>query len=466
MIVVMAEILIVDDDELLCGAIEKKITRLGHITESVHTLRDAYAKAHAGDYDIIFLDVRMPDGNGLELLPRLKAVSSSPEVIIITGAGDPDGAELAIRSGAWCYLEKATIIRDLILPLTRALQFRGEKKKTAAVRLKRDNLIGSSARILRCLDHVVKVANNDANVLITGETGTGKEVFARTIHENSKRAKRNFVVVDCASLPEKLVETTLFGHEKGAFTDAAKANKGLIKQADGGTLFLDEIGELPFDMQKAFLRVLEEKSFRPVGSVHEVSSNFRLIAATNRDLHAMGELGSFRRDLLFRIESCTINIPPLRERRGDIRDLADYCINSLCERYGQVHKSYSAEFIDALMNYDWPGNVRELFRVLDHVFTEAVYSPKLFALHLPDRIRILHARMNVKGETTAAPGAVQDAPGVFTVWREARDCFEKKYVQDLLVHVDGNIQAASRISGLSRTRLYQLLDKHRILHSH
>ncbi|MBU0965207.1 MAG: sigma-54 dependent transcriptional regulator [Proteobacteria bacterium] len=462
----MADILIVDDDELLCGAIEKKITRLGHTGASVHTLRDAYEKSLAGNYDIIFLDVRMPDGNGLEILPRLKAVSSSPEIIIITGAGDPDGAELAIKSGAWCYLEKPTIIRDLILPLTRALQYRSEKNKTAAVRLKRNNLIGSSPQIVKCLDHVVKVANNDANVLITGETGTGKEVFARTIHENSNRAKKNFVVVDCASLPEKLVETTLFGHEKGAFTDASKPNKGLIKQADGGTLFLDEIGELPFDMQKAFLRVLEEKSFRPVGAIHEISSDFRLIAATNRDLHAMAEQGSFRRDLLFRIESCAINIPPLRERLGDIRDLTDYCIKALCERYGQARKNYSDEFVEALMNYDWPGNVRELFRVLDHVFTEAFHSPKLFALHLPERIRILHARMNVRGEASGTPQLQPCSPGAFPVWREARDSFEKKYVQDLIVHVAGNIQAASRASGLSRTRLYQLLEKHSISHSH
>ena len=461
----MADILIVDDDELLCGAIEKKIARLGHAGASVHTLRDAYEQSLAGDYDIIFLDVRMPDGNGLELLPRLKAVSSSPEIIIITGAGDPDGAELAIRSGAWCYLEKPTIIRDLILPLTRALQYRSEKNKTATVRLKRDNLIGSSPQIAKCLDHVVKVANNDANVLITGETGTGKEVFARTIHDNSNRAKQNFVVVDCASLPEKLVETTLFGHEKGAFTDASKSNKGLIKQADGGTLFLDEIGELPFDMQKAFLRVLEEKSFRPVGSIHEVSSNFRLIAATNRDLHAMAEQGSFRRDLLFRIESYTITIPPLRERLGDVRDLTGYCIHALCARYGQADKKYSDEFIETLMNYDWPGNVRELFRVLDHVFTEAFHSPKLFALHLPERIRILYARMNVRGEAAAAPQPQPGSPDAFPVWRQARDSFEKKYVQDLIVHAAGNIQAASRASGLSRTRLYQLLEKHRILPS-
>lgn len=463
---VMADILIVDDDELLCGAIEKKITRLGHTGASVHTLRDAYEKSLSGDYDIIFLDVRMPDGNGLELLPRLKALASSPEVIIITGAGDPDGAELAIKSGAWCYLEKPTIIRDLILPLTRALQYRHEKKKTAAVRLKRNNLIGSSPQIVKCLDHVVKVAGNDANVLITGETGTGKEVFARTIHANSRRAGKNFVVVDCASLPEKLVETTLFGHEKGAFTDAAKAGKGLIKQADGGTLFLDEIGELPFDMQKAFLRVLEEKSFRPVGAIHEVSSNFRLIAATNRDLHAMAEQGSFRRDLLFRIESYMLTIPPLRERRGDIRELTDYCINILCVRYGQAHKEYSDEFIEALMNYDWPGNVRELFRVLDHVFTEAFHSPKLFALHLPERIRILYARKNVRGDAAAAPQAEPCRPGAFPVWRDARQSFEKKYVQDLILHVAGNIQAASRVSGLSRTRLYQLLEKHRIPHPH
>ena len=320
----MANILIVDDDEILCGAVARKLARMEHAADCVHTLAAAYAKATAGDYDIILLDVKMPDGNGLEQLPRLKTVPSAPEVMIITGAGNPDGAELAIKSGAWCYLEKATIIKDLVLPLTRALEYRQVKKKSASTELIRNDLVGSSPQIAKCLEKVSKIAGTDANVLITGETGTGKEVFARTLHTNSRRAKGNFVVVDCASLPENLVETTLFGHEKGAFTDAARAHTGLIKQADGGTLFLDEIGELPVTMQKAFLRVLEEKSFRPVGSANVVYSNFRLISATNRDLHAMVDQGHFRSDLLFRIESSTIHIPPLRQRREDIRELTDY----------------------------------------------------------------------------------------------------------------------------------------------
>ncbi|MCJ7602998.1 MAG: sigma-54 dependent transcriptional regulator [Desulfobulbaceae bacterium] len=459
----MANILIIDDDKSLCGAVVRKLAKLEHAADDVHTLADAYEMAAAGDYDIILLDVRMPDGNGLEQLPRLKSVASAPEVIIITGGGNPDGAELAIKSGAWCYLEKATIIKDLALPITRALEYRQVKKKSATVGLMRNDLVGSSSPIAKCLEHVSKIASTDANVLITGETGTGKEVFARTVHGNSPRAKGNFVVVDCASLPENLVETTLFGHEKGAFTDAVRAHTGLIKQADGGTLFLDEIGELPVSMQKSFLRVLEEKSFRPVGSANVVHSNFRLISATHRDLHAMVAQGLFRNDLLFRIESCTIDIPPLRERLEDIRELTDYCINKLCERYGQEFKSYSVEFLEVLTKYDWPGNVRELFHVLDHAFAEGVLSPTLFSLYLPEKIRILHARMNVKGKGDAAAGSGRlpsDLPPSLQ-WRQARENFEKKFFHDLMMYADGNIQTASMVSGLSRTRLYQLVEKYK-----
>ncbi len=298
----MAEILIIDDDEMMCSTLAALVERSNHRATCAMTLKQGLRQATDNDIDVVFLDVKMPDGNGLDLLPEIENCPSGPEVIIITGFGDLNGAELAIKSGAWDYIEKGFSIKEITLSLERALQYRKEKKEVAQTRkmvpLKRDKIIGNSVALNHCLEMVAQSAESEANVFITGETGTGKELFARAVHDNSLRRHEKFVVVDCTSLPETLVESLLFGHEKGSFTGADKARDGLVKQADKGTLFLDEVGELPMVLQKAFLRVLQEHRFRPLGSNREVESNFRLIAATNRDLDAMVTEGTFRSDLL------------------------------------------------------------------------------------------------------------------------------------------------------------------------
>jgi two-component system NtrC family response regulator len=319
----MAKILIIDDDRSICLSLQAVIEKIGYESECAYSLTDGHKKATLDAYDVVLLDVNLPDGNGLSLLPKLKIITSLPEVIIITGEGDPDGAELAIKNGAWDYIEKPFSVDGITLPLVSAIQYRNEKKVPGnSIVLKREGIIGESAKIRHCLDQVAQAAMSDVNVLITGETGTGKELFASAIHENSNRKDNNFVIVDCAALPETLVESTLFGHVKGAFTGADRDREGLIKQADKGTLFLDEIGELPISVQKAFLRVLQEKRFRPVGGKEELKSNFRLVAATNRNLEQMIMEGRFRQDLLFRIKSLTISLPPLRERVQDIKELS------------------------------------------------------------------------------------------------------------------------------------------------
>lgn len=462
----MAELLVIDDDRALTEAIVTRLRRLGHKADCSYNLAAGLEMSRRQDYDLILLDVSLPDGDGLASLPKFKALPSNPEVIIITGAGTPDGAELAVRSGAWCYLEKASVVREIVLPLTRALEYRAEKKKYAALPLvlKRPQLVGNSRQLSRCLKAIAQAAKSDVSVLVSGETGSGKEVVARTIHDNSPRASGNFVVVDCAALPENLIESILFGHVKGAFTDARSESKGLIKQADGGTLFLDEIGELSPQKQKSFLRVLQERMYRPVGATREVESNFRLIAATNKNLDAMVAEGRFRDDLLFRLKSLHIISPPLRERKEDIKELAHYFIKMLCDRYGHEDKAFSPEFITGLLNYDWPGNVRELFQVLDHVFTVAIHSPTLYLNDLPDRIRVHLARAGVvakKRPDHLAVGEERSRQRFAPIsWRDAKDSFEKEYIHGLVGHLGGNIQAASRLSGLSRTRIYQLISKY------
>jgi two-component system NtrC family response regulator len=264
----MARILIIDDDKRVCEALSLAINHMGHRVFNAFTLKDGLRTIKAERIDVVLLDVRMPDGNGLAILPEIRKGHHRPEVIIITGAGDLNGAELAIKSGAWDYIQKPLSLQDMTLPITRALQYREEKlkRKNIPLALKREGIVGSSPKMLECLDLVAQASASKANVLITGETGSGKEIFARAIHQNSPRHQKSFVVVDCSAIPETLVESILFGHEKGAFTGAEKTTEGMFKQADGGTLFLDEVGELPLTMQKRFLRVLQDHRFRPLGS--------------------------------------------------------------------------------------------------------------------------------------------------------------------------------------------------------
>ena len=463
----MAKILIIDDDPLVSESLSRVVEKLGHHALRAASIAEAHKAVHAQDVDLVFCDVRMPDGSGLDLLPDLRNARSVPEVIIITGFGDPDGAELAIKEGAWDYVEKPLSVKDVALTVERALQYR-EKKKTVvrAVALKTEGIVGSAPKLTPCFDVLAQAASSDANVLITGETGTGKELFALAIHKNSGRADRNFVVVDCAALPETLVESTLFGHLRGAFTGADKPRDGLIKQADGGTLFLDEIGELTISIQKAFLRVLQERRFRPVGGGQEVSSDFRLIAATNRRLEDMVKSGSFREDLLFRLRTIVLDLPPLRESKEDIKDLVLHYVSRFCEEYDVPMKSFSPEFQGVLLTYDWPGNVRELIQALEKAIISAKDEPVLFPRHLPEHIRVHLVRAAVLRKRAPAlpPPAQGDvATGSLAAFREAGLArLEADYLTSLMGKTGGEIGEACRISGLSRSRLYALLKRHKI----
>lgn len=453
----MNRILVVDDDKILCKMLLKKLSRTGFHVVATHTLNDGIELANSAPWDIVLLDVQMPDGNGLDELPSFINSPSQPEVIIITGQGAADGAEQAVLSGAWSYIEKPHVLRELQLHLPRALQYREEKRNTrvAPVALKREFIVGSASVLEPCFDDLAKAAASDVNVLLTGETGTGKEVFARTIHENSSSAENNFVVVDCAALPENLLESTLFGHVKGAFTGADRATKGLIARADRGTLFLDEVGELSLTMQKSFLRVLQEHSFRPVGANEEEKSNFRLLAATNRNIENMVEEGCFRKDLYYRLKGLSIHLPPLRKRKEDIEDLVRFYLKKLCKRYQLDMKMVSPDFFDSLLKHDWPGNVRELFQTVDHVFSGCVEASTLFAVHLPSAFRVQSARAAVQGEQTVVPVENELKP-----WNEYREDFERDYVVRLMTHCQRDTKAACLFSGISKSKMYRLLQKY------
>ena len=458
----MSRILIVDDDRVLAQMLFGRMEAAGHRPVAVYTLGHGLTEAAGNRFDVILLDVQLPDGNGLDEVARFKAMPSEPEVIIITGQGEPDGAEKAIVSGAWGYIEKPHVIRELPLQLTRALQFRKEKRKIheVPVSLKRKNIVGASPAISRCLDQIARAASSDVSVLVSGATGTGKELFARAIHENSRRSAKSFVVVDCAALPETLIESTLFGHVKGAFTNADRDQEGLVKHADGGTLFLDEVGELPLATQKTFLRLLQEHEYRPVGSATQKYSDFRLVAATNRNLEEEVTRGRFRDDLLFRLQAFSINLPTLAERREDIQELALFFINRLCDRYGLEHKGVASDFIEILSAYDWPGNVRELYQTMEQVFTNPTLGPTCFSIHLPEKFRILQARAGFLRKEHPAPGGRIEE--TLPDWREFKDLCERDYLERLKRQAGSNVTRACTMAGLSRTRLYQLLQKHEL----
>jgi len=466
---IMANILIIDDDEMLCDMLGRHIECSGHKVEYACTLEDGLKAVASKAFDVVFLDVLLPDGNGLNVLPTIRNKKRAPEVIIITGEGEPDGAELAIKTGAWDYIEKPMSIKDITLSLSRALLYReGRGDGETRVMLKRERIVGKSPQLNACLERIGQIAGTHSNILILGETGTGKELFAEVIWENSLRAEKQFVVVDCAALPDTLVESTLFGHTKGAFTGADRSRTGLIKEADGGTLFLDEIGELPLLVQKTFLRVLQEHRFRPVGDDREIESDSRLIAATNRSLEEMVRSGGFRQDLLFRLQSLTVELSPLRSCLQDIKDLTIHYMVKICESYGIETKGFSADFFQTLGNYGWPGNIRELIHSMEHVIANAKFEPTLFPRHLPDKIRIQIARTSVRKKGTDKTSGRE---GVLTpkkidtlqsVREAAVSSAEKGYLNALLSYTKKDINEACRISNLSRSRLYHLLKKYQI----
>ncbi|MDJ0785119.1 MAG: sigma-54 dependent transcriptional regulator [Desulfosarcinaceae bacterium] len=463
-----AKVLIIDDDEGMAYTLARMAQDAGLDAKTAASLSQGLPLAASGNYDVLFLDVRLPDGSGIDAIPEIQASPSPPEIIIITAFSDRDGAQMALKSGVWDYIEKPARIDTLKLSLKRALQYRKQKKvNEEPLSAARNGIIGESANLLMCITLMAHAAKSDANVIISGETGTGKEVFARAIHNNSARFRRPFIVVDCASLPQHLTESILFGHKKGAFTSADSDRVGLIKEADGGTLFLDEIGELPLALQKTFLRVLQERRFRPVGSKKEVKSNFRLVSATNRDLMAAVEKGRFRKDLLYRLRTIVIDLPALRERPNDIKEIAKYHMARFCQNADQPSRALSDEVVHILQQYDWPGNVRELVNTLESAVALDPTCPTLYPIHLPEHIRTHSLEKGRREPSTSAEKnrIVRQTDGKLptmkTYRRHATEAAEKQYLSELLHQTQGDIDEACKISGLKRARLYELMKKYR-----
>lgn len=475
----MVNILIIDDDPDIQELLKKYLDQSGHGVVLAGTLADGFDKLLSEEFDLVFLDVNLPDGNGLDALSAIKGVPSEPEIIIITGEGDAQGAKMAIDSGVWDYVLKPLSHHNIILNLKRSLEFRASRKalkSSSNNMLERSQIIGSSPKITAKLNMAAQCAKSDATVLITGQTGTGKELFASVIHKNSRQKSNRFIVVDCASLPEQLVESVLFGHVKGAYTGAESSQDGLVKKADGGTLFLDEIGELPLSIQAKFLRMLQERKFKPVGGTKEIESKFRLISATNRDLDRLADQKLFRKDLLFRINTIHIDLPPLRECKGDIKDLTLHYIYFLCKHHGIENKGFVPDFLSVLESYDWPGNTRELISSLESAILADPESPMLYPNYLPNHVRLNYVMSSIDQQSQGDDGFKSDADTLVPIsdhlhkpikpLKQIKDLaiakIERQYLERLMKATKGDMDTASSMSCMSKSRIYQLLKKYNI----
>ncbi|MFO7752446.1 MAG: sigma-54 dependent transcriptional regulator [Desulfobacteraceae bacterium] len=482
----MANVLIIDDDPLIGELLIKYIHDMGHQATVAETLSRGVETALSISFDLVFLDVVLPDGNGLESLSSIRTAASEPEVIIITAEANTRGAEMALENNAWDYIVKPFSKNEIRLSVERSLEFRSSRKALSSPEniLDRSDIVGQSPSLASCLATAGQCAKSDVNVLISGSTGTGKELFANVIHENSLRSRNRFVVVDCASLPEQLVEAVLFGHVKGAFTGADAAREGLVKNADGGTLFLDEVGELPLSVQKKFLRVLQERRFKPVGSTKEIHSDFRLVSATNRDLPGMVKQDLFRKDLYFRLSTIHIDLPGLKECKSDIKDLTLHYIYRLCEHHDIENKGFVPEFLETLKMYDWPGNTRELINSLEKAVLAGYDSPTLYPNHLPARVRMPYLKSSMEKKQNRAenpdftkkpanPSFSVNLPENYLnpikplnqVKNHIMNETEKLYLLKLLQSTDGNLDKAASFADLSKSHLYALLKKHEISRS-
>jgi len=365
------KILIIDDEEKLRSLLARIIKSEGFEVFEAKDLKSGFKKLEQTDIDVVLCDVKLPDGNGVDFLQNIKGSFPETEVILLTAFGNiPDGVQ-AMKNGAFDYIVKGDD-NDKIIPLLYKAVEKVHLQKKVQQLEKRINdkysfstIIGKSKGIEQVIDLAQKVAKTDSTVLLTGETGTGKEVFAQAIHENSNRVGKSFVALNCSTFTKEILESELFGHKQGAFTGAVKDKKGFIEEANGGTLFLDEIGEMPIDLQAKLLRVLETSEYIPVGDTTPKKSNFRLIAATNRDLKTESDEHRFRSDLYFRLNIFEIKLPSLRERIKDIAVLTHHFVKQFSEKTNKKTLQISDDFLQKLENYSWPGNIRELKNIIE-----------------------------------------------------------------------------------------------------
>src|SRR6187402_803857 len=443
-----ARILVVEDDDDTRDAVAGALRDLGYDATVCHDARSA--RTHS-DVDIVVTDIRMPGESGLELCADIAGNRPDLPVILMTAFGDTRAVSLGLRAGASDFLPKPFSLADLGAAVGRALERRGRSARVQrlnepvpASEQPVPGVIGSSEVMRIAKERVRQLANHEAPVLITGETGTGKEIFARAIHALSDRKNRPFVALNCAALPAEIIESELFGHASGAFTGAGRNHNGVFRDAEGGTLFLDEVGAMPLALQARLLRAIEQRSVRPVGTVGEVATNVRIVAASNARLRDLADAGQFRSDLLFRLSTFELDLPSLRERGNDVIELAEHFLNNLSNgTSGGPPRVLGESAKLALLAYSWPGNVRELENGIRAAVAMST-SKTLEASDLPLRVRESH-----KGRGTDSK-------------RVDLDALERTHIERVLRETGGNRSEAARQLGIDRVTLYRKMKRYEV----
>jgi DNA-binding NtrC family response regulator len=448
-------ILVIDDEAALGENIQRMLRAPGNAVSVFVDPAKGLAECLANPPDLVLLDVRMPGMSGEEVFARLHEAHPGLPIVFLTAFGSVEGAVLAMRNGAFDYLQKPFKREELLMVVKRALSLASLEHEVARLKGRLESLgeadaaLSRSAAMLEQMEKCRRAAATDATVMILGESGTGKEVMARFIHNQSRRKDGAFMPVECSAMPGSLIESELFGYERGAFTGAERTKKGLIESAEGGTLFLDEIGDLGVELQTRLFRFVEERALRRLGGLSQVRVDCRILCATNQDLLAKIKAGTFREELYYRLSVVTVKLPPLRERPEDIQHLAHFFLERFSRRYGKS-LSGSPQFYEALLRERWPGNVRQLKNVVE----------RLTALHPGGVLGPEDLELEEDSPTVDASGSLSALP-----WKDAREqylaSFENSYAQAVLARCSGNVSAAAREAGVDRKTFYALLKRER-----
>ena len=453
-------ILVVDDELSMREMLSILLKRSGFDVDDAPGPEAAFSALDRGSYDLVITDLAMPAGGGIAVLDRVKDHSPDTQVILMTAYASTESAVEAMKKGAYDYLIKPFKTDEMLIVVRNCLEKKSLAKenvflkKALGTRYQFSSLVGGSSKMLDLYALVSRIKDTGTNVLITGESGTGKEMIAKAIHFNSVRASKPFVTVNCGAIPENLMESELFGHKKGAFTGAIATKAGLFQAADGGTLFLDEIGEIPLAMQVKLLRAIQEKSFKMLGGLEEIRVDVRIIAATNKDLAAEVQGGTFREDLFYRLNVINVAVPPLAERRDDIPALAQHFLEKYSKELGKDVRRISTEAMETLLAYPWPGNVRELENVIERAValeTTNVILPESFPSGVLSR------------RAQTSPGADTPSPAEVDIPEEGLDleavvgAFERRILEKALARTDGVKKEAAKLLNVSfRSMRYRL----------
>ncbi|MBW2058357.1 MAG: sigma-54-dependent Fis family transcriptional regulator [Deltaproteobacteria bacterium] len=444
-------ILIVDDDEVMRQTLSDVFTKREYEVYTTETGKEAITSVQTQIVDLVLLDIRLPDMDGISVLKKIKEIDTDLMVIMMTAYSDVQTAVMAMKAGAYDYINKPFELDELKLLIQKAIETQSLRNEVRRLRRQHEKeeshtqIYGNSPQVRNIKELIQMIAQTPrTSVLIQGESGTGKELAANAIHYGSKRANKPLIKINCSAIPENLLETELFGYEKGAFTDAKSTKKGLLELASGGTVFLDEIGDMNPYLQSKFLRVLETQSFMRVGGSREIHVDLRFIAASNKNLAEMVNRGDFRKDLYYRLKVMVLDIPPLRERKEDILLLANLFIEEGNKELGKNIKGILPKARDLLLNYSWPGNIRELKNVLE----------RAMILSTSDEISPETLPIELREHRSAPPGLSLDAD------ESSLEAVEKKHIFEILSMVNGNKSKAARSLGISRSTLREKLKKY------